>query len=120
MIRYEIDTEKRTVTAKLTGCKLNVVNALNRKFGGAIVAENTKLYKDALMQDEFTGVARCHPDDTFDVDFGRKLAKQRMMLKHHKAKLRALEAVQKDFVRMIAVVVKMEDHEDAMITSSGT
>jgi hypothetical protein len=39
-----------------------------------ILEEDCKLYDDLLMDDEYSGVARCSEDDEFDIDTGVDIA----------------------------------------------
>ena len=52
-----------------------------RSISWFLLQDGCKLEKDLLMKDEYSAVARCSSDDTFDVDFGEKLALFRLSFK---------------------------------------
>jgi len=80
-IVYRIDYQKRTVTAVL---KCNESDPLNlfysqlRKHicgnGVGPVISGMKYIEKYSISPEYIGIAKCHPDDEFDVDFGKRLA----------------------------------------------
>lgn len=81
-----INEEKGCVTAVARDCcKLGIYSCMSDKYFRSIswflLQDGCKLGKDLLMKDEYSAVARCSPDDTFDVDFGEKLALFRLSLK---------------------------------------
>ena len=81
---YHIDSDKRTVTAKIK-CSPNDAqdlfdSQLNKHIFGtglAVVGDQWTFDYCAdrvAINKEYVGKAKCHPDDEFDIDFGKKLA----------------------------------------------
>lgn len=83
-ITYYIDSEKKTVVCKKTGCKDIAINHLIDCGIG---------FMNYFMQinDSYVGKATCHPDDVFDVKKGMRIAKLRMMKKLNKDIMKKLE-----------------------------
>ena len=108
MIKYNVDTEARTVTATLEGCHDDVVKTFNRRLGDSVLTKDDNIYKAAQIPDTFIGMAKCHPDDTFDEEVGKQLAKERLLDNYHTAKL-ATELLIMELFNIFA------DHIDAMI-----
>ena len=90
-IEYRIDEENRTVTAILY-CSYRdpqmlfdkvVKNYIKGNGIGPVAVgwDNEKYY----INDYYVGKAKCHPDDTFDVEFGKRLALARVKQKYQRA-----------------------------------
>lgn len=91
MISYKIDKQKRTVTAKLTKTRFDVVNEISKRLGHneSYVLFGTEFrsqLKDVLLPKCFTGKAVCNEKDEFNVDIGKQIAKQKCLDKYYKAK----------------------------------
>lgn len=81
--RYFIDEEKKVVVCKLTNCAGSLICDMCHKDWPAHPAME--------IADEFVGKAKLHPDDTFDIEKGKKIALRRATAKLAKAKARALQ-----------------------------
>ena len=90
-IEYRIDEENRTVKAILY-CSYRdpqmlfdkvVKNYIKGNGTGPVAVgwDNEKYY----INDYYVGKAKCHPDDTFDVEFGKRLALARVKQKYQRA-----------------------------------
>ena len=89
-IKYEIDEEKRTVIAVLE-CSSDDANIVFQSacikygkgvgFGSMVPAYRTKYQ----IKSEYVGKSKCHPDDVFDVEFGKRLALLRAKDKYLRA-----------------------------------
>lgn len=108
MIKYNVDAEARTVTATLEGCHDDVVKTFNRRLGDTVFNKEDTFYKAFQIPDTFVGVAKCHPDDTFDEEKGKQLAKKRLFDNYHKTKLAA-------GLLIIELFDIFAEHIDAMI-----
>lgn len=98
MIKYIVDEDKRVVTASIDGCENDVLNTVCRRFNVKISERNgdrqtSQFIKVAQMKPEYHAVAKCHPDDAFDAETGKALARQRLLNKYHKDRVRALNNV---------------------------
>lgn len=109
MIEYEINLKKKTVVAYFLGgrnhwwnnlyttleyllddCNINTLDKLSATV--TKVLEGRKLF----------GMARCHPDDTFDVKEGKELAKKDLMRRYRLAQARAVAEMRKVLTKRLA------------------
>lgn len=95
MINYIVDKEKGIVTAEISNCKDDVKKHIAKQFGfiGELDELNKDLAKACRISDKFTGVAKCHPEDIFDEEVGKRIAKQRVLDKYSEARVNALNRV---------------------------
>lgn len=115
MIKYVVDAKARTVTATLEDCHDDVVKTFNRRVGYPLIQEGTTLHKAAQIDDTFVGVARCHPDDTFDETEGKRRAKKRLLDRQHRAKVEAELRLIDHLGLLMEHVDCMIDHEDEIM-----
>ena len=89
MIKYNVDRENGIVTATIDGCANDALNHVNRrlKSAGFAVVETDKL----KMKDAFTAKAKCHPDDEFNEDTGKEIARSRVLDKYHANRVDVLQ-----------------------------
>lgn len=92
MIKYDVNTENRTVTATITGCSEDVVRRISRV--NNTVMSNPAVKKAATIGDTFSAVAKCHPDDEFNEDTGKEVAKRKLLDKYHTARAKACNRVE--------------------------
>ena len=86
-VTYYVNREKKTVVAVIR-CDYEtplyifdrVTDKLNKTDVISIGFENFNI-KNALINERYVGVARCHESDTFDEEFGKKLALARAKAK---------------------------------------
>ena len=86
MVTYEVNEKKRTVVARYVGGEKEVrdslVNSLLKiEDYGAVVNVNISigsLLKKYKNRFELIGKAKCHEDDTFDVEKGKQIALDRL------------------------------------------
>lgn len=77
------------IKATIKDCRLDAINVLNDKF----IAHSTScLYVGAnkfddryLMPYSFTAIAKCSPEDEFDVERGKQIALSRLSEKYEKS-----------------------------------
>lgn len=81
---YTIDTDAKTVTAKIKCREEEPQNLfdgqLDRHICGSglgVVDESDIFPAKFRIKTEYIGKAKCHPDDTFDINFGKMLALER-------------------------------------------
>lgn len=93
MIQYTVDEQNRQVIATIEGCQSDVINRMRHKVGSVI--ESERFAKAAKISNTFKGVAKCHPDDTFDVEVGKQVAKCKLLNKYHSARVKAYNRLEK-------------------------
>ena len=94
-VRYIIDEEEKTVVAVLYAESDNaltmfdsmLLRMLDGNQGGPVCPNDFMFSKKnyRLNRNIYRGKARCHPNDTFDVEFGKRLALLRAQVKYHMA-----------------------------------
>jgi len=91
-IIYLIDEENRTVTAKIPTKNL-LEGALNDCGKYSLVSWRVYETIENYPHTYFVGTAKCAPEDTFDIETGKRLAAARMFKKYYKTKLMAFNKV---------------------------
>lgn len=112
-VEYFINEEKKTVICKLTNC----YNSLQCDMCKA----GWDFHPDLFLNDSYIGKAKCSDEDTFDVEFGKKLAYQRAVVKLNTAKtkvLRRFEQNYKDFmVMLLKDINRLSDKYNKIVSS---
>ena len=71
-VKYYVNRDKRTVVCILSGCKWNATHRI------AKYVRNYSYFIDPILkfniEDEYVGIAKCSPEDTWDEDYGQRLA----------------------------------------------
>src|SRR5574344_463461 len=91
MVTYEVNEKKGTVVARYVGgaeeVQESLVNTLNKIIDyDAIAIANININISSLLKKyrnrfELIGKAKCHEDDTFDVEKGKQIALDRLSRK---------------------------------------
>lgn len=97
---YHIDTETKTVVAKLKCHENDPMTLIGSQlmkqtsgdgFGPLELAAYPFFFEEFKIQNDYIGKAKCHPDDEFDIEFGKRLALLRAKQKYLNAVERVLE-----------------------------
>ena len=88
--------EKGVVVCKLSGCSEIPVMRIEKYTRTVIDPYEFPRY---IIDDTFVGVAKCAPEDTFDLEYGRKLALVKAKNKRGAAINRALTRFKKDVLQ---------------------
>lgn len=96
MIIYNINYDKRTVTAYFEGgtrywtdCLTRMVWKIEKGYTCAIF--NPNIIKKIVADYTLSATVKCHPSDTFDEEKGKALAKEKLNAKFNRCKLRVLK-----------------------------
>lgn len=85
MIKYTILEDQKKVIAKLEGCEFDVYDIISKK-------ANVLLPLDiVVLKSTYKGVSKCHPSDTFNVEEGKKVAREKLLSKYYKSYNAALK-----------------------------
>lgn len=116
---YHIDTESKTVIAKLKCHENDPMTLIGSQlmkqtsgagFGPLELAAYPFFFDEFKVRNEYYGKAKCHPDDEFDIDFGKRLALLR-------AKQKYLDAVERVLDKSNKWVEQVADRIDRMCMS---
>ena len=102
-VEYIVKEEKGIVVCIISNCELDAVELVDKHtglFGRTCVPENF------AISDKFRGVARCTTDDTFDVEYGKKLAFKKAYLKYTKALEKRVRFILDDYKKYSDKVLK--------------
>lgn len=90
MMKYAINVEKKQITAYVEGCENDAVNRANRliriflKNGGvsSVISYSNKKMK---MAKKYSGTVTLRGDDVWNVEEGKKLAREKCLNNYHRA-----------------------------------
>lgn len=90
MIKYYVLKNDRTVIAVLNHTENDCVDFIKKRF--PLMTE--KMEKKAKMPGSFRVEVVCHPNDEFNVDVGKAIAKKRLLTNYWNSRHKALTRVQ--------------------------
>lgn len=88
-VHFQVFPESGVVKATIRNCRLDAIETFNNKF----LAHSTsclymgvdKMDERYLMPHSFSAIAKCSPEDEFDVERGKLIAISRLSEKYEKA-----------------------------------
>ena len=108
MVKFSVIEERGKVIARLTDCENDVYHILRKRLPWYVHIDPYAVQ----IRSVFKGVAKCHPDDTFDVEKGKALAKERAIAKYDRYVAGMLNAVVVDLDKYIQHIDARIDHYD--------
>ena len=103
-IEYIINEEKRTVVAIMRDCKNDACRLFARDvekiYGTEFWYPLHSL--DYKINDTYRGKAHCSEDDAWDVEEGKRIARNRMLFKYYRARYKALEKIYEDWGKVFS------------------
>lgn len=99
-IIYLIDEENRVITAKIPW--MSMWRSLQRD-GMKRGLDWAAAYKYWSSCKYFIGVAKCAPQDTFNIEKGKELARARALQKFYTAKLKCFQAIADDLDKKLTI-----------------
>lgn len=107
-IRYVINEEKRTCVAILEGTQHDAITKINKMCKSEVrFSDEADIWvydiknSKYAMPNKFVGIAKCSPEDEWDVEIGKSVARKKLLDKYHK-ELRNREAKFLDNILYIA------------------
>lgn len=84
-MKFFVNEEKRTVVAIVDNCLSDFRNRISKNPFSEIfyVANDYKGGEWTFMNESYKGIAKCHPNDVFDVEIGKEIAKNRALRKYY-------------------------------------
>lgn len=101
-IRYSINEEKRTIVAYRIGIEEDLVD----KIGRNVTWPDFDFTKCLILPEKIVAKAKCHIDDVWDVEVGKKIARDRLGRIYRKL---ARNACDKYMVKIKRHLNKMHD-----------
>lgn len=94
-ITYNIDKKNRIITASMDECTFEAYVNLKKINSdvGLLIDFFDLAWDDFSMKRIYTGIAKCHPDDNWDEEKGKELAKDRLLAKYYKDYLNIFEKI---------------------------
>ena len=82
-LQYVINEEKKTVTCIAWDCENDLIEYLLKKSSDSFTLDTlVQNYEKLLLNHKYVGTAKCSPEDTFDVEIGKKIARAKMREKY--------------------------------------
>lgn len=80
MLKVNVIKDQGKIIACLTGCQWDAYNVIRKRLPDCIAV----CPEMVAIKPMYKAVAKCHPDDSFDEDYGVKLARDRVIAKYNK------------------------------------
>lgn len=87
-VRYTVVKNKGIVKCTVDNCRNDAIDNFNRKFLSTATSDLWVLAYESekfVMPNKFTAVARCHPEDEFDEEAGKRIAFAKLNKKYHRS-----------------------------------
>lgn len=101
-IKYFVNEEKGTVFCKMENCFKDTINIL----------EKDGIYKrdirDSFMQNTYAGKAKLSPEDEWDEETGKRVARNKMLLKYYTKKRKLLD---KAYQELLSQIKKLSERQ---------
>lgn len=101
-VNYIVNEEAGVVVCVISNCEANVI---------AMIAEQTDLFNvpfgfvledfDFFMNNQYKGVAKCAKGDTFNKEYGKKLAYRKAYAKYARGLNRRINYILKDYKKRV-------------------
>ena len=107
-VNLVVNPESRTVVAYVTDCTYDAIeDVLNQTWLGKnmlLHGAETEI-RPAEMMKTYRAVAKCHPQDTFDLEKGQEIAMERLNEKYGAAKEKAIRRFMKRQDKLLEQVI---------------
>ncbi len=101
MVKIHVNEKQKVVVAVLEDCRLDAYNQLERSIPFDYFPDSLLSDETSDMPETIKAVARCHPDDKFDVEVGKKIAVDKVMVKYTNSYNKALTRVQTKIGKLV-------------------
>lgn len=102
-IHYHVNEEKGVVVAVLEGVEYDAIVLLMGKNEYLSYFSRWPRIQPFMLKDKYVGKAKCMERDVFNIEVGKELAKERLLLKYYKDLYKAFE---KFFEEMMTISAK--------------
>ena len=108
MIKYNVNYEKKTVTAYFEGGKRYWVDSLMNMVYKIIDGTESYYYESDISpivrQYQLSATVKCHPSDTFYEELGKELAKEKLNEKFNRCKIQVLKMIAEDNLKRFNII----------------
>ena len=115
LVKYIINEENKVVVAVIDDCAMDLIDYLSNVIPNSepVFQALMNLKKDStlLLDSPYKGKAKCAPEDTFDLEYGKKLAARRAQEKYENAKLRLLKSIVENFTSKVQKEVEKQSEK---------
>ena len=101
MIKYYVVPEDKKIIAVLQNCEWDALNKIEKMWGNFDCMMSSRKY---MMKNQYRVVVKCHEDDTFDVEIGKKIAKDKLMKRYYKDFDARIQMFRNDLAKTLARV----------------
>ena len=101
-IKYAVNEDAKQVIAYTKGTAYDAIRYVERKLPMGV--EFYGMFMKGLMPDEFRNVVTCQPDDVFDVEEGKKIARKRLLDKYWRSRHKAVTRIKNEINTQMAMV----------------
>ena len=104
-VNYIVDEKNRIVVAEIDGCRYDALHELNNKFipnvtsGIGVIGDYAR--SKFMMKDKYRAVAKCHEEDTWDAEFGKRVACAKLTDVYHRSLNKRLNLFSAKFSRIV-------------------
>lgn len=83
-VEFYVNEENRIVTATIKHCKFDVLDILRKEYDMNFCGfwDMPKQFAKVELPVTLKSVAKCHPDDTFDPEVGKRVARKKLESKY--------------------------------------
>lgn len=112
-MKFFVNEEKRTVVAIIEYCRDDFRNRISKNpfYNVLYVVEDYKSGEWTWMQDSYKGIAKCSPQDEFDVEIGKTIAANRALRRYY-SDLRNKYA---RFIGMLDEIIDIAEYNYSMV-----
>lgn len=110
---YHVNEEKGVIVCEITDCEDDALDMLVSKGIGAF---RSCYPEEFYLRDTYKGIARLHQGDTYNEEYGKKLAYGKAMVKYNRALAKKLRFIHKHYAKEMADLVKVFEEAENQAT----
>jgi hypothetical protein len=118
---YFINEEDRTVVAVMHLPTDSVIqeldNVINKGTGSHLVVSKIMFHENMLVSGRYTGKATCHPNDVFDTEKGKEIAKAKAFRAYLVERRTIVNRLDRIFNDVASRVSEMKNYTDRSISN---
>ena len=107
-VKYIVDEKNRIVVAEIEGCRHDAIDELNNRFIPNATSGINVMWDYGnpkfLMKNKYRAVAKCYEEDTWDAEFGKRVACAKLTDVYHRSMNKRLQLFVTKFSRIIEEV----------------